>query len=59
MPLIETHIDGVIGTIVLNHSDTRNALSRELVDAVVASLARFSEQKVRVVVLRAQPGAKV
>ena len=59
MPLIETHIDGVIGTIVLNHSDKRNALSRELVDAVVASLARFSEQKVRVVVLRAQPGAKV
>jgi methylmalonyl-CoA decarboxylase len=59
MPLIETYIDGAIGTVVLTHSDKRNALSRELVDAVVASLNRFSEQKVRVVVLRAHSGATV
>ena len=59
MPIIETAIDDAIGTIVLNNPKKRNALSRHLVNAIVEALTRFSDERVRVVVLRARPGAKV
>jgi len=59
MPLIETQVDGTIGTIVLNNSEKRNALSRQLVDELVDALGRFSAQMTRVVVLRSHPEAKV
>ena len=39
---LETKIDGAIGTIILDHPERRNALSRQLVDAVVETLDRFS-----------------
>jgi methylmalonyl-CoA decarboxylase len=57
--LVQTAIDGPVGTIVLNNASKRNALSRPLVDGVVRSLEQFSKKKVRVVILRARPGAKV
>jgi methylmalonyl-CoA decarboxylase len=59
MPFIETRSENLIGTIVLDHPAKRNALSEELVTAIIAALADFRKQNVRVVVLRAQPGAAV
>ena len=56
---IETMRDGATGTIILDHSERRNALSRQLIDAVVETLAGFSRDPVRAVVLRARPGVKV
>jgi methylmalonyl-CoA decarboxylase len=48
-----------IGTITLDHERRRNALSHALVEEVIAALRSFQEGKVRVVILRAKPGAKV
>ena len=41
MPLIDTRTDGDIGTIILDHLERRNALSRQLVDAIVETLQKF------------------
>ena len=48
-----------IRTITLDHQRRRNALSHALVDEVIAALRSFQEANVRVVILRAKPGAKV
>src|SRR5829696_7279830 len=48
-----------IGTITLDHERRRNTLSLPLVEEVIAALRSFQQAKVRVVILRAQPGAKV
>jgi len=48
-----------IGTITLDHERRRNALSRDLVEEVMAALRAFSEAKVRVAILRAKPGSRV
>jgi methylmalonyl-CoA decarboxylase len=56
---LKKKIDGAIGTLILNHPEKRNALSRQLVDGVVEALSRFSRESVRVVVLRARPGMNV
>jgi methylmalonyl-CoA decarboxylase len=56
---LEAKMDGAIGTLVLDHPEKRNALSRQLVDAVVETLGRFTRERVRVVVLRAPLGTKV
>ncbi len=59
MSLIESTSDGAVGTIILDHPERRNALSKELIDATVEALARFSDERARAVVLRARPGVKV
>lgn len=59
MPLIETKMDGVIATIILDHPQRRNALSTALVDGIIEALGRFSKNKARAVVLRARPHAAV
>lgn len=59
MALVETTADGAIATIILDRPERRNALSKELVDAIVAALEGFSEERARSVVLRARPGVKV
>ena len=59
MPLIETSQDGAVGTIALDHGKKRNALSKDLVAAIVEALEGCALVDVRVVVLRARPGAKV
>ncbi|MBI3154421.1 MAG: methylmalonyl-CoA decarboxylase [Burkholderiales bacterium] len=48
-----------VGTITLDHPERRNALSADLVGAVIAALERFEAAKARVVILRAQQGARV
>ena len=57
--MINRQIEGVVGTITLNHEAKRNALSEILVNQVIAALAEFSRQEVRCVVLRAASGVKV
>jgi methylmalonyl-CoA decarboxylase len=59
MPLVLTEIRGHLGIITLNHERKRNALSKTLVDELTAALADFQARKLRVVILRAPPGAKV
>ena len=56
MPLIETKLDGAVGTITLDNPKRRNALSAEIVDEVVRALLHFADDQARVVVLRARPG---
>ena len=48
-----------IGTIVFNHQEKRNALSKALIDDLIKALHRFKTEKTRVVIIRARPGAKV
>lgn len=59
MALILTDQRDDIGFLTLNHPEKRNALSEALVEAFIAGLETLSEQQVRVVILRAQPGQKV
>jgi methylmalonyl-CoA decarboxylase len=59
MEYLETKLDGTIGTIVIDHLEKRNALSRQLVDGLVKTLQNFAQKNVRAVVLRARPGVKV
>jgi methylmalonyl-CoA decarboxylase len=56
---LEAKTDGPIGTLVLDHPEKRNALSRQLVDSIVETLSHFTGARVRVVVLRARLGTKV
>ncbi|HZQ26058.1 MAG TPA: enoyl-CoA hydratase-related protein, partial [Acidimicrobiales bacterium] len=51
--LVRTSVDGLVGTVWLSRPDKRNALNHALVDAAIAAITRFSEQGVKVVVLRA------
>lgn len=59
MPLILSTTDDYIGTITLNNTAKRNALSEDLVNEIIQCLARFKDEEVRVVLLRALPGSKV
>ena len=54
-----TAIADAIGTLTLDHARRRNALSHTLVEEAIAGLQAFHQAKARVVILRAQPGAKV
>jgi len=59
MPLVLAELDGFVGTLTLNHDAKRNCLSESLVDELVAGLQRFSQARVRCIVLRARPGVTV
>ena len=59
MPYIFSEMAESIGTITLDHDHRRNALSRALVEEVVAALRSFCEAKVRVAILRAKPDSRV
>ena len=59
MPLTEIAVDDHVGFITLANDARRNALSDPMVDEILAALADFRTREVRVVVLRAKPGAKV
>ena len=59
MPLILPSIADSIGTLTLNHPEKRNALSRTLIDELIAALDAMTAAKVRSVVLRAAPGSRV
>jgi methylmalonyl-CoA decarboxylase len=57
--LIEVAVDGDIATVVLNNPKKLNALSHDLVGGIIAVLESVPQTGIRVVVLRAKPGAKV
>ncbi len=59
MSFVIENITGHIGTVTLNHPKEVNPLGKQLIGDIAASLERMEKQQVRVVVLRAQPGAKV
>jgi methylmalonyl-CoA decarboxylase len=59
MSTVLTQVDGHIGTITLNNPAKHNALSESLVHGLIRALEDFKERKLRVVILRAQSGAKV
>jgi methylmalonyl-CoA decarboxylase len=59
MPLVLTEVRDDIGYITLNCPEKRNALSELLVGEIINALASFQQQRVRVVILRAQPGSTV
>ena len=59
MSLIRTECEDAIATIVMTHTEKRNALSEALISEVTTALETFREQKARAVVLRAPPQAKV
>ncbi len=52
MARVDSESKDAIGTIVLNHAEKRNALSKVLIDEVVAALEGFRREKLRCVVLR-------
>lgn len=56
---ILTEVDEAVATVTLDHERRRNALSRALVEEIIAALRSFREARARVVILRAKPGAKV
>jgi methylmalonyl-CoA decarboxylase len=59
MPLILKDAEGALGIITLNNPEKRNCLSAPLIREVCGALDEFEASGVRVVILRAQPGAKV
>lgn len=59
MSLIVTAMQDDVGFITLNNPEKRNALTGPLVRELVAALAQFKTSRVRVVILRALPGAAV
>lgn len=59
MTYVQTETRDQIGVITLDHAARRNALSKALVDEIVAALADFKSRRLRVAILRAQAGAKV
>lgn len=59
MSFIRTESQDQIATIVMSHVEKRNALSEALIEEITTALDAFREQKVRAVVLRAPPGARV
>ena len=59
MSIILTEVDGYIGTITMNNASRRNALSREMTDAIIAALEDFQQKKLRAVILRSPQGSTV
>lgn len=59
MSLIKTEVSNSIGTICFNNDDSRNALSRTMLDEFISGLDYLLSEKARVVILRANPGVKV
>jgi methylmalonyl-CoA decarboxylase len=59
MDLVLEQIEGSIGTITLNNPKMLNALSGAVLDDLIAALERMKAAHVRVVILRAPPGARV
>jgi methylmalonyl-CoA decarboxylase len=57
--LILTEIRDVIGTIVINHPQKRNALSEALISEITTALDHFRKQNIRATILRAPAGAKI
>ena len=48
-----------VGILTIDHPEKRNALSRALIDEILAGLAAFEADGVRALIIRAKPGCKV
>ncbi len=59
MPLVEVSLVGHVGTVLLAHTEKRNALSKALIDEALAAFEKLREGKARSVVLRVPTGSKV
>ena len=59
MSLIKTEIRDNIGTICFNNDEKRNSLSKEMMEEFMQALDLMEENRVRVIVLRANSGVKV
>ncbi|MFA5110195.1 MAG: methylmalonyl-CoA decarboxylase [Desulfobaccales bacterium] len=59
MEFITVALAKSIGTITFNHDRKRNCLGRGLINEVIKALNDLIYQRARVIVLRANPGAKV
>ncbi|MCK5338799.1 MAG: hypothetical protein KAJ50_08310, partial [Bacteroidales bacterium] len=59
MSLIKTEVKDSIGTICFNNDEKRNSLSTALMNEFIDALDKMGAEKVRVVILRANQGAKV
>jgi methylmalonyl-CoA decarboxylase len=59
MEFIVSELSESIGTITFNNHAKRNALSRRLIEELIATLADFQRDRARVVILRAAKGARV
>ena len=59
MPLVRVSIHDNVGTLILDHDAKRNALSSALIEELVAAFDDFAARKIRVVILRANPGVRV
>ncbi len=51
--LVLSELTESIGTVILNRPEKRNALSRALIDEVIAALAEFETREARVIILSA------
>jgi methylmalonyl-CoA decarboxylase len=56
--IITNHSDN-IGSIILNHSETHNSLSNQLLNDLIEALDFFEKRKARAVIIRAAAGVKV
>lgn len=59
MALVLTETADDVGTLTFNHDEHRNALSKALIEDFLPALDELRAAKVRAVVLRARPDAKV
>lgn len=59
MSLIIVDYQDKIGTITFNNDKKRNCLSQALLEKLIAALREFKHQKARVLILRANKGARV
>lgn len=59
MDFIKTDCQNQIGIITLNNDEKRNSLNHKMLLEIVAAFDEFTKQKMRVVILRANKGAKV
>ena len=59
MSLVLSETDGHLGVITLNNPAKRNSLSASLIYDVFKALDKFEASDIRVMILRAPPGAKV
>ncbi|OGU61064.1 MAG: methylmalonyl-CoA decarboxylase [Ignavibacteria bacterium GWF2_33_9] len=59
MDYIKSHIKNSIGIITFNNDAKRNALCRDMLYEIILALDDFKFHKIRVVIIRANPGVKV
>jgi len=57
MPLVESYLDGPVGTLVMNYPERRNALGAVFISEFITGLHSLLRARARVVVVRALDGA--